>query len=67
DAGRIVGFGASRLTGEAPGALLLEPGPLAPTAIRLAAEPGLDWDPLRLTAPRYARPPAVTLPKPRTP
>lgn len=66
-AGRIVGFGASRLAAENPGALLLEPGPLAPAAIRLAAEPELDWDPARLTSPLYARPPAVTLPKARTP
>lgn len=66
-AGRIAGFGVSRLAGEAGGAVLLEPGPLAPAAIRLAAEPGLAWDPALLTSPIYARPPAVTLPKARPP
>lgn len=66
-AGRIAGFGISRLAEQTSGALLfLEPGPLAPAAIRLAAEPDLAWDPALLTAPLYARPPAVTLPKART-
>lgn len=64
-ASRIVGFGVSRLAGEADGSLLLEPGALAPAAIRLAAEPGLEWDPALLTSPLYARPPAVTVPKGR--
>ncbi|HSN88628.1 MAG TPA: tRNA (adenosine(37)-N6)-threonylcarbamoyltransferase complex dimerization subunit type 1 TsaB [Thermoanaerobaculia bacterium] len=64
-AGRIAGFGVSRLAADARGLLLLEPGPLAPAAIRLAAEPDLAWDPSLLTSPLYARPPAVTVPKGR--
>jgi tRNA threonylcarbamoyl adenosine modification protein YeaZ len=65
--GSIVGFGISRL-GELPGwpaeVRLIEPGPLAPAALPLlpsAGDPG--WDPALLTAPIYARPPAVTAPK----
>jgi tRNA threonylcarbamoyl adenosine modification protein YeaZ len=67
--GAIVGFGVSRL-GELPGwpAALrpIEPGPLAPAALPLLpplGNPG--WDPSLLTAPIYARPPAITAPKPR--
>ena len=66
--GSIVGFGVSRL-GELPGwpaALrLVEPGPLAAAALPLLpplGDPG--WDPALLTAPIYARPPAVTAPRP---
>lgn len=65
-AGRIVGFGVSRLD-DAGGISKVEPGPLAPSAIRLAAEPGLAWAPGLLTSPLYARPPAVTLPRARAP
>ena len=66
--GSIVGFGVSRL-GELPGwpaaARLVEPGPLAPAALPLlAALPAESWDPALLTAPIYARPPAVTAPRP---
>jgi tRNA threonylcarbamoyladenosine biosynthesis protein TsaB len=67
----IVGFGVSRL-GELPGwpapsagIRLVEPGPLAPAALPLlAALPADAWDPALLTAPIYARPPAVTAPRP---
>jgi tRNA threonylcarbamoyl adenosine modification protein YeaZ len=66
--GSIVGFGVSRL-GDLPGwpaaARLVEPGPLAPAALPLlAALPTESWDPALLTAPIYARPPAVTAPRP---
>lgn len=63
----IVGFGVSRLAAPdlPPWLRLLEAGPLAATAVRLAADPGLDWDPDLLVRPLYARPPAVTAPKPR--
>ncbi|MEP7010599.1 MAG: tRNA (adenosine(37)-N6)-threonylcarbamoyltransferase complex dimerization subunit type 1 TsaB [Acidobacteriota bacterium] len=48
-----------------PGLEAIEPGTLAPVALRLAcAEPPV-WDALGLTRPLYARPPAATLPKPR--
>jgi tRNA threonylcarbamoyladenosine biosynthesis protein TsaB len=66
--GSIVGFGVSRL-GDLPGwpaaARLVEPGPLAPAALPLlAALPAESWDPALLTVPIYARPPAVTAPRP---
>jgi tRNA threonylcarbamoyladenosine biosynthesis protein TsaB len=62
----VVGFGVSRL-GPLPGVDLVEPGPLAPAALPLlAALPKEAWDPATLTAPIYARPPAVTAPRPRT-
>lgn len=64
----VVGFGAGRLSG-LPGwpseVLVLEPGALAPAAVRLAAAPELVWDPGLLTQPVYSRPPAITPPKPR--
>ena len=64
----VVGFGASRLAA-LPGwpaeLRLIEPGPLAPAAVRLAASPETVWDPGLLTSAIYSRPPAVTLPKPR--
>jgi len=64
----IVGFGASRLAA-LPGwpaeLRLIEPGPLAPAAVRLADSPETVWDPGLLTSAIYSRPPAVTLPKPR--
>ena len=64
----LVGFGISRL-GALPGwpetARLVEPGPLAPAALPLlAALPVERWDPALLCAPLYARPPAVTAPRP---
>lgn len=64
----VVGFGASRLK-ELPGwpaeLRIVEPGPLAPAAVRLAAAPETVWDPGLLTSAIYSRPPAVTLPRPR--
>jgi tRNA threonylcarbamoyladenosine biosynthesis protein TsaB len=66
--GVVVGFGVSRLAAlpDWPGAMqLVEPGPLAPAAARLAAEPGTVWDPALLVAPLYSRPPAISLPRPR--
>jgi tRNA threonylcarbamoyladenosine biosynthesis protein TsaB len=69
----VTGFGVSRLA-ELPGwppwpqtLCLVEAGPLAAAAVRLAADPELAWDPSLLTSPLYARPPAVTLPKARRP
>jgi tRNA threonylcarbamoyladenosine biosynthesis protein TsaB len=67
----LVGFGISRL-GELPGwparpggIRLVEPGPLAPAALSLLARlPAESWDPALLSAPIYARPPAVTAPRP---
>jgi tRNA threonylcarbamoyladenosine biosynthesis protein TsaB len=67
----IVGFGVSRL-GDLPGwpaasggIRLVEPGPLAPAALPLLAALAADaWDPALLSAPIYARPPAVTAPRP---
>src|SRR5437763_124493 len=42
-----------------------EPGPLAAAALPLLPPPGDPaWDPALLTAPIYARPPAVTAPRP---
>lgn len=66
---RLVGFGLRQLA-EAHGWELpvTEPGALAPVALRLAFQIPLGvWDPETLTRPLYARPPAVTPPKPRTP
>lgn len=66
----VTGFGVSRLA-ELPGwplgLRLVEAGPLAAAAVRLAADPELGWDPSLLIFPLYARPPAVTLPKTRRP
>lgn len=64
----VVGFGVSRLAGLPdwpPTVRLQEAGPLAPAAVRLAAAPGVEWDPARLAAPVYSRPPAVNLPSRR--
>jgi hypothetical protein len=59
----VVGFGLSRIASDWPaGVRTLEPGPLAPAAVRLAADPDLAWNPALLVAPVYSRPPAVTLP-----
>ncbi|HXU33618.1 MAG TPA: tRNA (adenosine(37)-N6)-threonylcarbamoyltransferase complex dimerization subunit type 1 TsaB [Thermoanaerobaculia bacterium] len=66
--GVVVGFGISAVASRPDwpaGLTAIEPGPLAPVALRLAwAEPPV-WDALALTRPLYARPPAATLPKPR--
>jgi tRNA threonylcarbamoyladenosine biosynthesis protein TsaB len=65
----VIGFGAARLAGlpgwpsEIP---VLEPGALAPAAVRLASDPDLVWDPDLLTRPVYSRPPAITPPKARS-
>lgn len=67
----VVGFGVAalaELSGAAappPGLRLVEPPPLAATAVRLAALFPPSWDETSLTRPLYFRPPAVTLPKPR--
>lgn len=64
---RLVGCGLDRLA-EAQGWALpvTEPGALAPIALRLAFQiPRGVWDPETLTRPLYARPPAVTPPRPR--
>jgi tRNA threonylcarbamoyladenosine biosynthesis protein TsaB len=67
-AAAIVGFGVSRLAdfpGWTTGPRLIEPGPLAPAAARLAAAAGVEWDPGLLVAPIYSRPPAISLPRAR--
>jgi tRNA threonylcarbamoyl adenosine modification protein YeaZ len=71
-AGTVVGFGVSRLSdlpGWPGGIRLLEGGPLAGAAVRLAAalasDRALDWDPDLLVRPLYSRPPAVTTARPR--
>ncbi|HEV8579267.1 MAG TPA: tRNA (adenosine(37)-N6)-threonylcarbamoyltransferase complex dimerization subunit type 1 TsaB [Thermoanaerobaculia bacterium] len=64
----IVGFGVSRLSelADRPGGpRLVEPGPLAPLAARLAASPETEWSPALLVSPIYSRPPAISLPRPR--
>jgi tRNA threonylcarbamoyladenosine biosynthesis protein TsaB len=64
----IVGFGVSRLAalpGWPAGIRLVEPGPLAPAAARLAMAAATEWNPQLLVAPIYSRPPAVSLPRPR--
>ena len=66
--GVVVGFGVSRLAALPgwPGEVrLVEPGPLAPAAARLAAEGETPWDSALLTRPIYSRPPAISLPRPR--
>lgn len=68
DAGTVVGFGVSRLAdlpGWPEGVRLLEAGPLAGAAVRLAATLDLDWDPDLLVRPIYSRPPAITPARPR--
>ena len=57
--GAVVGFGVSRLAGLPgwpPDLRLVEPGPLAPAALRLASAPDTAWDPWLLTQPLYSRP-----------
>jgi tRNA threonylcarbamoyl adenosine modification protein YeaZ len=64
----VVGFGLAAVASRPDwpaGLWAIEPGPLAPVALRLAHVEPPDWDPLALTRPLYARPPAATLPKPR--
>jgi tRNA threonylcarbamoyl adenosine modification protein YeaZ len=64
----VVGFGVGRLGALPdwpPGARLVEPGPLAPAALRLLPRDAAAWDADLLTAPIYGRPPAVTIPRPR--
>lgn len=64
----LVGFGVARLAelpGWPPGLRLVEPGPLAPAAARVAADPGTEWNPALLTSALYSRPPAISLPRPR--
>lgn len=66
--GVLVGFGVTRLSelpGWPPGLHLVEPGPLAPAAARVAADPGTEWSPTLLTSALYSRPPAISLPRPR--
>jgi tRNA threonylcarbamoyl adenosine modification protein YeaZ len=69
--GTVVGFGVSRLAGPdwPEGVRLLEAGPLAGAAVRLAASltsnRDLDWDPDLLVRPLYSRPPAITPARPR--
>jgi tRNA threonylcarbamoyladenosine biosynthesis protein TsaB len=60
----IVGFGVGRLA-DLPGLRLIEPGPLAPAAARVAADPGTEWNSAFLTSALYSRPPAISLPRPR--
>jgi tRNA threonylcarbamoyl adenosine modification protein YeaZ len=71
--GTVIGFGVSRLSdlpGWPEGLRLLEGGPLAGEAVRLAAvlasDGNLDWDPDLLVRPLYSRPPAITPARPRT-
>ena len=68
---RIIGFGVSGLATERgwreAGIELIEPPPLAPVAARQASALAIDWDPSRLTAPIYFRPPAVSLPRGASP
>jgi tRNA threonylcarbamoyladenosine biosynthesis protein TsaB len=62
----LVGFGIGSLRQPSrlpQGVELVEPGPLAPVAARLATRFPLDWNPKRLTRPLYLRGAAVTLPK----
>lgn len=66
--GVVVGFGLVQVAARPdwpPGLAAIEPGALAPAALRLAGAEPPAWDPLALTRPLYARPPAATLPKPR--
>lgn len=67
-AGIVAGFGVARLA-ELPGwpadLRLVEPGPLAPAAAAIAADPGTEWNAQLLTSAVYSRPPAISLPKPR--
>jgi tRNA threonylcarbamoyladenosine biosynthesis protein TsaB len=56
----VVGFGAEGLAGTVPaGSRILEPPPLAATAVRHATRAAIDWDPAALVAPLYLRPPSA--------
>jgi len=57
----ITGFGVSRLE-TLPEIRLIEGGPLAATALRLAPA---EWDSDLLIHPLYSRPPSITQPRPR--
>jgi tRNA threonylcarbamoyladenosine biosynthesis protein TsaB len=64
--GILTGFGVSRLAELADWpeeVQLVEAGPLAATAIRVAWAAPLPWDPSLLVHPLYSRPPAISLPK----
>lgn len=64
----VAGFGVSRLAelaGWPPEIRLLEAGPLAAAALRLAAAPEAAWDAGLLVSPIYSRAPAVTPMRPR--
>lgn len=61
---RVVGFGMRAAVGSR-GGVVLEPGPLAPVALRhVWSQPVADWDPGLLVRPLYLRQPAVSRPKP---
>lgn len=61
--GRVIGFGVGALEVEGAETVeRIEPPPLAPVALARWRRGTIDWDPARLTAPIYFRPPAVTLP-----
>lgn len=63
----LVGFGTGSLVASlgrrGAGLRAVEPGPLAPVALRLARSEPPAWDPGLLVRPLYLRPPAVTLPR----
>ncbi len=65
----LVGYGVSRLRPEIesePGVTLVEPGPLAPQALRLLSSPErFDWQSDNLSHPLYLSPPAVSRPAER--
>jgi tRNA threonylcarbamoyladenosine biosynthesis protein TsaB len=61
----VVGFGVSRLADLRGRTRLVEPGPLASVAVRLAAAPTIVWRPDLLVSPIYSRPPAISAPRPR--
>jgi tRNA threonylcarbamoyladenosine biosynthesis protein TsaB len=63
--GRLVGFGVEELAQHLPqmGLGVGEAPPLAPSVARwVSRHEEIDWNPGRLTAPIYFRPPAVSLP-----
>lgn len=65
--GCLIGFGASRLHPlfGSTAARCVEPGPLAPQALRLLTFPGVfDWHATSLSEPLYLMPPAATRPAP---
>jgi len=67
--GQYVGFGVSRLRAQlqpASSIILVEPGPLAPQALRMLDACPPELNPELLTRPLYLRPPAVTPPSPES-